>query len=276
MPVHLQSERHKIIYPPDYHTHTRLCKHAEGMPLDYARAALENGLTEMACTDHLPAPDHYDPEHRMASRQFDEYRQAVREAQSLPGLTVLLGVEADFYEGCEEALKPWLLEHPFDIVLGSVHSGDFWDYENEASRVKLTPDYVAEVWRKYFALLQKLAATRMYDVLGHFDLPKRSGVRPNDRTLRECVLPALDAVAEAGMSVEINTSGLNHPMEEPYPSVQILGWARERDISITFGSDAHQPRRVGADFEFAMTMARDAGYTHSARYRGRTKTLAAF
>lgn len=265
-----------LVYPPDYHTHTRLCKHAEGMPVDYARAAIARKLTEMACTDHLPTPDQYDTEHRMAEAQFAEYREAVREAQRLEGLTVLLGVEADYYEGCESVLKPWLTDHPFDIVLGSVHAGDFWDYANPVWRAQQTPAYVLEVWRKYFLMLQKLAATRLYDVVGHFDLPKRSGSKPDEQQLRDCVFPALDAVAASGMSIEINTSGWLHPLKESYPSLDILGWARERGISIVFGSDAHQPERVGADFHRAVALAREAGYTESARYRGRVKTLEPF
>src|ERR1700690_1199280 len=35
---------------PDYHTHTLLCKHADGMPLDYVRAAAEKGIPEIAAT----------------------------------------------------------------------------------------------------------------------------------------------------------------------------------------------------------------------------------
>ena len=40
--------------PPDYHMHTPLCRHAVGEPVDYARRALEVGLTEIGFSDHSP------------------------------------------------------------------------------------------------------------------------------------------------------------------------------------------------------------------------------
>ena len=40
-----------------------------------------------------------------------------------------------------------------------------------------------------------------------------------------------------------------------------------------FGSDAHGPQDVGRYFEQALTLAKDAGYTHCLRMRGRKKQL---
>ena len=40
--------------PPDYHMHTPLCRHASGEPVDYARRALEVGLSEIGFSDHSP------------------------------------------------------------------------------------------------------------------------------------------------------------------------------------------------------------------------------
>ena len=41
----------------DYHTHTPLCRHAEGEPIDYARRARQLGLGELGFSDHSPMPD---------------------------------------------------------------------------------------------------------------------------------------------------------------------------------------------------------------------------
>ena len=38
----------------DYHTHTPLCRHAEGNPVDYAKRAIEIGLDEIGFSDHSP------------------------------------------------------------------------------------------------------------------------------------------------------------------------------------------------------------------------------
>ena len=36
------------------HTHTRRCKHARGIPADYAKAAEEKGIRVLGMTDHTP------------------------------------------------------------------------------------------------------------------------------------------------------------------------------------------------------------------------------
>ena len=67
--------------PADYHMHTPLCRHAAGEPADYARRALEIGLTEIGFSDHSPMlRDDFD-NWRMRFNQLDEYVEKVRKAQ---------------------------------------------------------------------------------------------------------------------------------------------------------------------------------------------------
>jgi len=40
--------------PADYHTHTPLCKHAEGEPEEYVDFAIARGVTEYGISDHAP------------------------------------------------------------------------------------------------------------------------------------------------------------------------------------------------------------------------------
>ena len=41
--------------PADYHTHTPLCRHAEGEPEEFVDAAIAAGLDEYGISDHAPA-----------------------------------------------------------------------------------------------------------------------------------------------------------------------------------------------------------------------------
>jgi len=101
------------------------------------------------------------------------------------------------------------------------------------------------------------------------DLPKKFGHRPSDRDLKEMAQPALDRIAAAGMALEINSSGLRKPVHEIYPSALLLSLAKERDIPICFGSDAHRPEEVGWQFDAALALARSVGYTHAMQFRRR-------
>ncbi len=256
--------------PPDYHTHNTLCRHATGVPLDYARAAEARALPGLAATDHCPTDEGFGQEHRMLLAEFGTYLSRVADAQRhYPAL--LLGVEADYYPGCQRFLEPFLEEHPFDIVLGSVHYLDYWAPDHMARTLAHRQD-AEPLWRRYFELIGELAETGLYDVVTHLDLPKRFGNPIATHVLKEFALPALDRIAAAGMAIEINTSGLNHSCHSCYPSLELLTWACDRGVGLTLGSDAHSPERVGADFGQAVKLARRAGYEESRIYKRRTHT----
>lgn len=259
--------------PPDYHSHTVLCKHAVGKPIEYARVAVERGLTEMACTEHCPAPEPFDPAHRMDLDEFGLYRDWIREAQDVDGLRILFGVEADYYEGCEEFLAAWLPGQALDYVLGSVHYLGYRRDEHHALTGIWDGDDIEASWTEYFRRIGLMADTGLYDVASHLDLPKKFGARPSPGVIERLVKPALDRIARAGMGIEINTSGFIHEAAEQYPSLDILKWAHERNIPISFGSDAHKPERMGADFARAVQIATTAGYTERARYRQRQRAM---
>ena len=257
---------------PDYHTHHELCRHATGRTVDYARSAAAAGVTEFAATDHCPTDVGFGREHRMELSQFPTYLHDVAMARSaFPGLTILLGIEADYYPDCERFLAPFIDRYPFDLVLGSVHFRDYWSDESERRGLNPfgRPDVV---WREYFALIGRLADTGLYDIVTHLDLPKRFGNPSDARALREYALPALEKIARAGMAIEINTSGLIHSVHEAYPSLHLLRWARELGVGLTFGSDAHSPDRVGDGFDEAVRLADEAGYTEARRYAQRRWT----
>jgi len=259
--------------PFDCHTHNALCKHADGTPADYARAAKDKGIGLIAATDHLPNPHGYAPDRRMAMDEFNVYRDLVREAQNAGGAEVLFGIEADFYQGGYQFLEKWLANEglDLDVVIGGVHHQNYWSDDPEVK--SLWEGDSDRIWKRYFRLVGLMADWKLFDVVAHFDLPKKKGRGISDDLLKEYAQPALDAIAENKMAIEINTSGLVHDVAEIYPSSLLLRLAKDRDIPITFGSDAHTPKRVGADFDKAAALARDAGYTEYVIYRGRRPQL---
>ncbi len=110
-------------------------------------------------------------------------------------------------------------------------------------------------------------------VMAHFDLPKKMGDTPGDDFLREVALPALDAIMQAGVAIEINTSGRRHDIKDFYPSGLLLQMACERGIPVVFGSDAHRPDDTGRDFADAVAFAKKAGYRERAVFEKRMRRL---
>lgn len=261
--------------PPDYHTHNRRCQHARGTVADYVRQAEAAGVAEIACTDHLPVDDRFGVETRMPVADFPDYVEEVRAAAASAAIPVRLGIEADYYRGCEPHLARVLDQYPFDVVLGSVHFRDYFSTD-PAARGVADRDRPDEAWTDYFRMIGELAGTGLVDIIGHLDLPKRFGMPTGPDRIGDAARRALDAIANAGMAIEINTSGAIHAVKEFYPSLTLLTWARERDIPITFGSDAHDPERVGDGFAAAVATARDAGYTASAWFDRRERNVLPF
>lgn len=258
---------------PDYHIHTPLCKHAEGEPKEFVSTARSMGLPEICFTDHCPFPDGYDKPHRMEPDQFSLYRKITSGLEESGEPQVLFGIEADYYEGCEAHLKEWLPRQGFDLVLGSVHFIGNWGFDDPDQKGRWQSVDLKTAWREYFALLARLAMSRLFDVVAHLDLPKKFGHRLSDKDMVEMASPVLDLIAGAGMGIELNTGGLRKPVNEIYPSALILALTRERDIPICFGSDAHAPSEVGFGFTEALELAASAGYTESLVMRHRNRSF---
>lgn len=256
--------------PPDYHMHTPLCRHAEGEPVEYARHAVSLGLTEIGFSDHSPMMrDDFD-NWRMRLDQLDEYVEKVARARrECPGLAIRIGLEVDFVPGHEEWIRSLSARHPWDYFIGSVHYiGDLWAIDSPANIPDWRKRDVWEIWAAYFELLTAAAESRLFEIIGHPDLPKKFGFRP----ARDCTPlyePFLDAARRGGSALDINTAGLRKDCREIYPSADFLRLARAERVPITFGSDAHEPEQVGMNFTEAMALARGAGYTESLRFAGR-------
>src|SRR6185312_12884504 len=83
------------------HCHTPLCKHAIGMPVEYAAAALERNLKGIIFTCHCPLPDIAPNYTRMDPAQYEDYVALVADArEKFAGrVDVRLGLESDYYPG---------------------------------------------------------------------------------------------------------------------------------------------------------------------------------
>jgi histidinol-phosphatase (PHP family) len=262
---------------PDYHVHTFRCGHAGGASRDFVLRAIERGLSEIGFTDHIPLyflpEDRRDPRLAMREDEFDGYRREVEELrEEFSGrIAVRLGLEADYAEGREEELALWLSRADWDLVLGSVHwvAGD-WIDDPSRSPARFAREGTEALYDEYYRLLAKAARTGLFDVLTHFDLPKKHGHRPSPpRT--EAEDEAIAAAREAGVAVEISSAGLRKPVGEAYPEAGLLSRIVAAGVPVTFSSDAHAPAEVGWGYERTVALARDAGVREFVTFEKRRK-----
>ena len=258
--------------PPDYHTHTPLCRHAVGQPAELAAQAVKAGLEELGFSDHAPMPrDDFD-DWRMKQSELDLYVSQVEETRrAFPALRIRLALEVDYLPGCEDWIRELAARHPWDYLIGSVHYVSAWwaiDSPHQMSTWKNHDPF--EVWTAYFDHLAQAAETGLFDIIGHADLCKKFCFYP-----REDCTPLyarfLEAAKRRDVVMEINTAGLRKDCREIYPGPRLLEMAAAAGVPITFGSDAHAPGEVGMDFPRAIVAARGAGYRSYCRFEKRRR-----
>jgi histidinol-phosphatase (PHP family) len=241
----------------------------------YLAAAEDAGIGELGCSEHvyrfsaaLEIWRHPFWE-QQARDDLDAYCEFVRTTP------LRLGLEADFVPGAEDRIANLLDGHDFDYVVGSVHflgdqavdhdGYDIWEADGD-------PD---AVWRRYFETLAETARSGLFDILAHPDLVKMWGrARPHpERDPRFYYEPAVEAIAESGIAVEVSTAGLRKPVEEIYPAPALATMCVEAGAAFSLSSDAHVPADVGHAYESAVPVMRDWGIEQVAVFERRERRL---
>ncbi len=257
----------------DCHIHTSRCGHAEGTVAQLLGAAVFAGLSGVVFAEHLPLPDILNEGRAFApdAAGFAAYADEVRvQAERVRGVEVVLGAEADWLPGRPEAMdvqRRIVRECGVEVVLGSVHFLDDWPFDS--------PDHLAEwdrrgvdaVWETYFGAWCAAAEQGGFDVMAHPDLPKKFGFKPTFDP-RELYDAAARAAARSGVLIEVSTAGLRKPVEELYPSMELLEAFRGAGVGATVASDAHAPAEVGYRIDAAYEALSQAGYERVAFPRG--------
>ena len=270
----------------DYHLHLR--PDEEGTTAEryftaenvdrYLDAAAAAGIDELGVSEHVyrfrQALDVW--RHPLwvenAVDDLDAYCEFVR------GTPLKLGIECDFVPGAQARTAALLEARDFDYVVGSVHfigegdsavdhtGWDVWEGSDD-------PD---EIWRRYFEALADCARSGLFDILAHPDLVKVWG---RDRPLpggdlRRYYEPAVEAIAESGIAVELSTAGLRKPVGELYPAAQFAALCVEAGTPFALSSDAHLPEQVGFEYDRAVEFLDGLGVGEICVFERRQRHLA--
>ncbi len=249
--------------------HTPLCGHAVGEPSEYVEQAKKVGLAEIGFSDHAPLVTGPDPRYTMNYNELPLYHRMMEALQKeYKGFTIKIGIEADFVPGFEKQTEDILSGYPYDFVIGSIHFIDAWAFDDPDERTKWKDKDINRVYRDYYRLLRLSAESGLYDIMGHVDLVKKFGHRP-DEDMTDEIKKTADVFKKTGVTIEINTSGLRKPIGEIYPALSALKIYHESQVPITFSSDSHDPKDVGRDYDKAALLAKQAGYTEYSVFKKR-------
>lgn len=258
--------------PATYHNHSTYSDGSRTVAQVVQRAA-ELGVEELGLSDHFVLhPIGQTPLWSMRPDRLGEYVAELAAYRDHTAPVVRTGLEVDWFPGHGEAIAAALAPHRFDYLIGSVHELDGFPLDTRAEDwQRLEPDERDEVWRGYWVAIRSLAESGLFDIVGHLDLPKKFGFRPRADLSAE-IEAALDAIAAAGLAVELNIAGWYKPCEEAYPSPALLRACHAREIPALFAADAHHPDSLLQDAGRAERLLWDVGYREVVRFRDRERT----
>lgn len=203
--------------------------------------ARERGLLDIAFTDH-------DRFH--AGIDFREI-EALRERN--PDLKIRAGIELDNDPQTSVAGRKWIEKNwdRLDFVLGSVH---YLDHPTQmfdsvpAGAAQFIGGDIDKLYADYFRRVREIAATGLVDCLAHLDLIKIHGHRSNSG-IRQLVHETLEFIRARNLAIELSTAGWRKPVNELYPSDEIIRLALEKGIPFTTASDAHSYAQLAENYD---------------------------
>ena len=250
-----------------YHIHSNF---SDGRPsiseiISYAK---ELGLDEVGISDHfhLSADRSLIPGDMPLDR-LNEYVEEIKNYSFMNKPKIKLGLEVEFVPETVLEVKDLLSAYPFDYLIGSIHI-----VHNQiivdSSMKDLSSNLYTDIYREYWVLIEQMAQSQVFDIVGHLDLPKRFGFKPKIDFSHE-IDTALKAIKAADMTVELNTSGWFHTCKEQYPSIEFLKKCKELEIPIIVTSDAHHLEYMMRGFDEAYKLLKEIGYLKQAYFDNR-------
>ena len=274
----------------DYHMHFEYGDYDESWVQGFFDAAARRGLDEIGISEHSHTfPEferlYYDDlrlddsnvgrfqrgwlKKNKFKHSIDDYFRFMARLKSKHA--VKTGIEVCNFRD-QSAVKKILDARQFDYVIGSIHFLDGWGFDASALIDEWKQHELRALYDEYANEVERLAASGLYDVLGHpFNL-RLFNVLP-DFDESDYMLRAARALKAAGMAIDINTgTKYRYPIGEISPPKKFMAIAAEFGLPIITSSDAHQPEDCGRFIDEAIEYARGFGYSTTLRFDRRERS----
>ena len=255
----------------DYHIHTRLCNHARGNMESYVRKGIALGLQEICFLDHLSVsgegmkssmhPEEVGLYFYAVQRLKYRYRDQIR---------VRAGLEVEFSQDHVDWIQEIIRPFAFDAIGGSVHFVKGANIVSRRSQANISHIDFARRCMQYIEEMARMLEHDYFDIVCHLDVIKKFQPRL-PKEIVDKIDELLSIIRYKNLTVEVNTSGKNHPAQEVYPGFDLLQKCRQKGIEITLASDAHHPDSVGQYKDQVLADLTAIGFTHLAGFNRRKR-----
>lgn len=255
----------------DMHSHTYLCGHAEGLPEEYIKSAIDKKIRIFGVSDHAPLPENMRDGITMGENESESYIEMILSLKEkyASQIDIRLGFEVDYPE-YESFNSSYYSDSRIDYLIGSCHFIGDWPIDMHDRLHEYDIRGIDNVCNDYFKNMLAMVESGKYNIIGHFDLFKKFGHRPSE-DFSDRIVEIAKAAKRNDVALELNTSGLRKPVAEIYPSIQIVEIFAEEGAPFTLGSDSHSPREVGMDFDKAVLILKDLGVKRLSSFKMRKR-----
>ena len=260
----------------NYHSH---CTYCDGKaPLeDFIKAAIAEGFTSYGVSSHAPLPfqTQWTMKNKDAVQAYLEECELLKKKYASQ-IEFYTGLEIDYLNEENNPSIPYFRELPLDYRIGSLHY--LYDDKGEIVDIDCSPERFREivdtrfngdldkVIKLYYERSILMIRTGGFDILGHADKVHYNACSYRPGLLDEVwydslINDYLHEIRQAGCFLEVNTKafgqrGVFYPNQRYFIRIKKMG------IPIQVNSDAHYPERINNGRKEALTLLKEAGFTH--------------
>ncbi|MEZ3116910.1 PHP domain-containing protein [Halobaculum sp. MBLA0147] len=251
----------------DYHVHST---YSDGTFLEWmVEAAADAGLDGVGFADHCnvtPTESARTFRREMGFNldlTYERRREAIEQLDEAYSLAVFDAVEVDYEPDHEEPIRSFLAEAGFDYAIGSVHDLDGVNVHVRDYFGDLSESRRAALVDRYFDKLVALAESELFEIAAHPDLIERNphlrGFATTDHYER-----AAAAFADSRTAVEINAGRVLDEYGALHPTETFLDTLLAHDVSVTLGTDSHEPDVIAPRRDVLVETAEEHGIAPTA------------
>lgn len=263
----------------------------------YLIEAKEKGLTEVGIVDHLyrfketrtyfeKNLDLSDSEignkqriwlNQVMTESMGDFVKTITEAKhrwAEEGITLRLGIEADYFSGSEEELKDLLGDYEWDYVIGSVHYIYGWGFDNPDTQEEFKKYNLVDLYKDFFDEVENAIRSKIFQFVAHLDNLKVFNYRPDEALLLPHYERIAKALVETDTATEIN-AGLyyRYPVKEMCPSPVFLDVLVNSGVCFTTSSDSHFPDDIGSFIDQNTKTLLEKGVKEIATFKERRREM---
>jgi histidinol-phosphatase (PHP family) len=260
----------------NYHSHFKYCDGVDEID-KHIQQALKYGVKSIGFTSHSPV--HFENKWSMDRRDLPTYLKEVEEAkvQYAGQIEIYKSLEIDYFPDKAGLIETFRKDFNLDYTLGSVHfvdtfaDGKPWEIDGplltfEKGLLEIFSNDIKRALKRYFEITIHMLEQDCPTILGHVDKIKMQNHNKfffdEERSwYRDYLSQTLEAAAQSGTIVEVNTRGLyKKRASETYPGRFGLQRLKELKVPICLNADSHHPKEIIGEYENTVVFLRELGF----------------